>query len=416
MGQLRHLKEHFVDTRRQTEALTSGLALEDYGVQSMPDASPVKWHLAHTTWFFETFVLAENLPGFRPRDPAYAYLFNSYYETVGPQWSRPQRGILSRPTVKEVKAWRADVETQVTDALDRGQLDDAAQALVLLGIHHEQQHQELLVVDLKHALGQNPIDISIVPPSAFVGAPHPGFKSYDGGLVEVGHAGTGFAFDNEGPRHTTYLAPFRLARSTITCGEYLEFMQDGGYTRPELWLSDAWYLLKELQWDCPLHWYQVDEAWVEYTLGGRRALVLDAPLCHVSFYEADAYARWRGKRLPTEHEWEHAASLESALDVAATLESGALHPTGSSGPHGGLQSMFGDVWEWTGSPYRPYPGFRAPTGAVGEYNGKFMNGQYILKGGSCATPRSHIRTTYRNFFGPDKRWNFSGIRLADDES
>ncbi len=414
---MRDLKQHFVDTRSQTEALTSQLEIEDYVIQSMPDASPVKWHLAHTTWFFETFVLAPNLPNYRSRDPAYAYLFNSYYEAVGPQWSRPKRGILSRPTVKQVKAWRAEVEAQVVEALDGGHLDAAAQTLVRLGIHHEQQHQELLVADLKHALGQNPLDIAIVsavPPPI---APAPGFESYCGGLVEVGHAGDDFAFDNEGPRHTSYLAPYRLAKSTVTCGEYLEFMKDGGYTRPEYWLSDAWWLLKDQRWACPLHWQELDGEWFEYTLGGRRPLLANAPLCHVSFYEADAYARWRGLRLPTEHEWENAASMEPRLSVAATLESAELHPRGSGiDAHNRLQSMIGDVWEWTGSAYRPYPGYRPASGAVGEYNGKFMNNQYVLKGGSCATPRAHIRTTYRNFFGPDKRWNFTGIRLADDES
>jgi len=410
------LLEHFHATRKQTERLTSRLVAEDYVVQSMPDASPVKWHLAHTTWFFETFVLGPNVPDYRSPDPAYAYLFNSYYEAVGPQWPRPQRGMLSRPTVQQVKQWRRTVEEGVSAAMARGDLDEAAQALLLLGIHHEQQHQELLVVDLKHALAMNPLDIAIVdPPEGRASAPDIGWQSYDGGLIEVGHEGEGFAFDNEGPRHSTFLAPFRLAHSTVTCGQYLEFMNDGGYARPELWLSDAWWLLKERAWQAPLYWAQQDGTWTHYTLAGRREVDLNAPLCHVSFFEADAFARWCGMRLPTEHEWEHAAKTCAEAERGAFLESNALHPLGPRQPTSGrVGGLLGDVWEWTGSAYRPFPGFKPAEGAVGEYNGKFMNGQYVLRGGSCATPEAHIRTTYRNFFPPDKRWNFMGVRLAQD--
>jgi ergothioneine biosynthesis protein EgtB len=410
------LADRFRAVRARTEALCAPLAIEDHVVQSMPDASPPKWHLAHTTWFFETFVLEGRVPEHRAPPPEYGYLFNSYYEGVGPQFPRGARGTLSRPTVAEVGAWRRSVDESILGALERDRLDDRGRALVELGLHHEEQHQELLVVDLKHALLQNPLDTPIVPPPATPEAPTPpGFVDVEGGLVEVGFEGPGFAYDNEGPRHRAFLEDFRLARSLVTCGEFLEFVRDGGYQRPELWLSDAWLLVQEEGWRLPLYWEEEDGALFERTLGGRRPLAPHAPLAHVSFFEADAYARWRGARLPTEAEWEVAATRAEPDRSGTFLDDGPLHPEGrGQPPAGGFHHLLGEVWEHTASPYRPYPGYQPPAGAVGEYNGKFMNGQYVLRGGSAGTPRDHVRLTYRNFFGPDKKWNFTGIRLAAD--
>lgn len=408
------LAERFRRVRARTEALCAPLTVEDHVVQSMPDASPPKWHLAHTTWFFDTFVL----DGRTVPDPAYAYLFNSYYEGVGPQFPRAARGTLSRPTVSEVLAWRRVVDEALLRELESDRLDDRARGLVALGCHHEEQHQELLIVDLKHALLQNPLDAPIVEaPRAPTTPPPRGFVELAGGLIELGFSGEGFAYDNEGPRHRVHLEPFRLARSLVTCGDFRDFIEDGGYQRPELWLSDAWLLVQTEGWELPLYWERADGELFERTLGGRRALAPHAPLAHVSFFEADAYARWRGLRLPTEAEWEHAASRARPAPDGTFLDDGALHPEGRpADSHGGFVHLLGEVWEHTASPYRPYPGYRPPPGAVGEYNGKFMNGQYVLRGGSAATPREHIRASYRNFFGPDKKWNFSGLRLASDIS
>lgn len=411
---LDELKTRYRQVRAQTEALCAPLAVEDFVVQSMPDASPPKWHLAHTTWFFETFVLAGHAPSHRSPDPAYGYLFNSYYQGVGPQFPRSRRGVLSRPTVEQVMSWRRSVDETMLEALETERLPERQLWLVELGLHHEEQHQELLVVDLKHALLQNPINTPIVGlPKAPLSAPPSGFVEFDGGLVELGYSGAGFAYDNEGPRHRSFLEPFGLARSLVTVGEYLEFVRDGGYQRPDLWLSDAWLLLQEEGWVAPLYWEKADGGYMERTLGGRRPLQPHAPLTHISFFEADAFARWRGLRLPSEAEWEHAASRSNPCSDGTMLDDGALHPEGrepqTDAP---LRHLLGECWEHTSSPYRPYPGFIPPTGAVGEYNGKFMNGQYVLRGGSAATPRAHIRLTYRNFFCPDKRWNFTGIRLA----
>ena len=400
--------------RSQTEALCAPLAVEDHGVQSMPDASPPKWHLAHTTWFFETFVLADQVQEHKPPNPEYAYLFNSYYEGVGPQFPRDRRGTLSRPTVAEVAAWRSSVDEAMMRALERDRLSARGRWLTELGLQHEQQHQELLVVDLKHALLSNPIDTPIVSlPAAPAAPPTEGFVEVEGGLVEVGFEGSGFAYDNETPRHTAYLEDYELGRNLVTAGEFREFVLDDGYQKPELWLSDAWTIVQEQGWCAPLYWEVIDGEIYERTLGGRRKLSPHAPVTHVSFFEADAYARWRGLRLPTEVEWEHAAARAQPQPDGTMLEDGALHPEGRvCQSHGGFRHMLGEVWEHTASPYRPYPGFSIPAGPVGEYNGKFMNGQYVLRGGSAATPRDHIRITYRNFFGPEKRWNFTGIRLA----
>ncbi len=382
----------------------------------MPDASPTKWHLAHTSWFFETFVLGPHAPGYKPFDPAFNYLFNSYYNAVGDRLARGCRGLISRPTLERVYAYRL--------AVDRGMeayLESAAaavppdiDAVIELGLNHEQQHQELILTDIKHALAQNPLRPAYraehTVPS---GAPAPPLEwsFYRCGLTWVGHEGRGFAFDNESPRHRCYLEPYELGSRLVTSGEYRAFIDDGGYARPELWLSDGWSVVNDRQWTAPLYWEKHDDAWWIMTLGGFRPLTESEPVCHVSFYEADAFARWASARLPTEAEWEHAASPR---DIAGNfLNTGHFHPRAAELGTGFAQ-FFGDVWEWTRSPYTPYPGSRPAAGALGEYNAKFMCNQLVLRGGSCATPASHIRPTYRNFFPPDARWQFTGIRLARD--
>lgn len=415
------LAERYRRIRALTEALAAPLAVEDQVIQSMPDASPTRWHRAHTTWFFETFVLAPHAPGHRSPEPLYQHLFNSYYNAVCPQWPRARRGILSRPTVAEVGAWRRRVDAAMVELIAGA--DPALHAtiapLVTLGLNHEQQHQELLVTDIKHALLQNPL-VPVYREDAAVAVKHApraeaAEVAFDGGLVEIGDDGDGFHFDNERPVHRVYLRPFRLAAELVTCGEYRAFIDAGGYREPSLWLSDGWHAAQSEGWQAPLYWVREGEAWHQLTLGGRRAIDDDAPVCHVSFFEADAYARWRGKRLPTEHEWEHAARLVSPAADGTLLDDEAFHAIGNAAPcHGGLRHLIGEVWEWTQSSYLPYPGYRAPRDALGEYNGKFMNAQRVLRGGSCATPRDHVRASYRNFFPPDKRWQFSGIRLADD--
>jgi len=399
--------------RRATEALCAPLVAEDYVVQAMPDVSPAKWHLAHTTWFFETFVLVPYVSGYEPLDARYHHLFNSYYESVGRPFPRPARGHLSRPTVAEVYAYRAHVDKAMSTLLEgdpggRSDLD----AIVELGLNHEQQHQELIVTDVKYNLGINPL-----APAYQTGAiprarrsPALTFVDVAGGRVAIGHDGAGFAFDNERPRHDVWLKPYRLASRLVTNGEYMEFMEAGGYGRPELWLSDGWATVQAQGWEAPLYWQRADGEWRSFTLAGVDAVDEHAPVVHVSYYEADAYARWREARLPTEAEWEHAAR-----DRAVTgnfVESGILHPVTADDAE--LAQLFGDAWEWTQSAYAPYPGFRPLPGAVGEYNGKFMVSQLVLRGGSCATPQSHVRATYRNFFPPGARWQFTGIRLAGD--
>jgi ergothioneine biosynthesis protein EgtB len=411
------LARQFRDIRAFTLALAAPLSPEDQQVQPMPDASPTKWHLAHTTWFFETMVLVPHDPGYRMFDPRFAFLFNSYYESLGDRFERPRRGLLTRPSLDEVHAYRRHVDDAMGRLIAAG-APDAAREILTLGLHHEQQHQELIVTDIKYTLGQNPLRPSyreqrLGPGGAGAGAPT--WHGFPRGLATIGHAGGGFAFDNEGPAHEVFLEAFELASRPVTSGEYLAFIADRGYERPELWLSDGWATVKAEGWRAPLYWTRGDDgAWSQFTLAGVRAVDVAEPVVHVSYYEADAYARWAGARLATEVEWEVAAR---ALPVSSTagnfVESGALHPRPAAAPaNGGPTQMFGDVWEWTQSPYTPYPGFVPAAGAVGEYNGKFMCNQLVLRGGSCATPASHIRASYRNFFPPAARWQFSGIRLA----
>jgi ergothioneine biosynthesis protein EgtB len=406
------LLQQYVAIRRLSERLCAPLAVEDYVVQAMPDASPAKWHLAHVSWFFETFVLAHR-PGYRPLDARYATLFNSYYNAVGPQLSRPARGHLSRPTVDEVYAYRAHVDKAMLALLERGGEHVVALAPVIeLGLHHEQQHQELLVTDLKFNLSANPLRPAYGAPTAGgTAAPPLARVAVGGGPVDIGHDGDAFAFDNERPRHRVLLGAYGLGSRAVTGAEYREFIDGGGYERPELWLSDGWRTVQERGWRAPLYWERAGHDWHVYTLSGLAPVVPDTPVAHVSYYEADAYARWRGARLPTEQEWEHAAAAESS--PGTLLDDCPREPAAAPAP--GLAQMTGDVWEWTASAYLPYPGFRPLEGALGEYNGKFMVNQMVLRGGSCATPRAHIRRTYRNFFSPEARWQFSGIRLAFDE-
>ncbi len=403
------LAARFRSVREATVALTRPLTIEDQVVQSMPDASPSKWHLAHTTWFFETFVLQPFLAAYRPVDDRYAYLFNSYYEAVGERHPRPQRGALTRPTVAEVLAYRAAVDQAVGELLASPQAPAEALARVEIGLHHEQQHQELLLTDAHHVLWSNPLrpPYGGASPDA-TAAPGLGWVPFEEGLYEVGHAGPGFAFDNESPRHRVFLESFALASRPVTSGEFLAFMDDGGYSRPELWLAEGWTAAQEGGWRAPLYWEERASAWWEFSLGGRHPVSAGEPVAHLSFFEADAYARWAGARLPTELEWEHAAETAS-LDPGRFLDSGRLRPRPGAGT--GLQ-MLGDVWEWTASAYLPYPRFVPASGALGEYNGKFMSNQMVLRGGSCLTPSTHIRRTYRNFFPGATRWQMSGFRLA----
>ena len=406
------LARRFADVRAATLSLAAPLSAEDQCIQSMPDASPTKWHLAHTTWFFETFILGPSAPGYAVFDPSFNYLFNSYYEQVGPRHARPERGMLTRPALSDVHAYRAHVDEAMTELL--AQCGDAGVlTLVELGLHHEQQHQELLLTDIKHALSKNPTQPRYQPPKprdATRGL-ETQWLSHPGGLREIGCNGSVFAFDCEGPRHKVWLEPFRLASHPVSNGEYLAFMNDGGYTRPELWLSDGWAACQEHGWQAPGYWRQDENGtWRLFTLAGLRPIDPDSPVCHVSLFEADAYARWRGARLPTEAEWETVAADYPIRGNFA--DSGVFHPLPAA--HNDEAQFFGDVWEWTGSAYSPYPGFKTADGAVGEYNGKFMSGQMVLRGGSCATPADHIRASYRNFFPPAARWQFSGIRLAED--
>ena len=406
------LLARYAVVRRLTERLCEPLATEDYVVQAMPDVSPAKWHLAHVSWFFETFVLRRSLAAYRPLDDRYAVLFNSYYNAVGPQFARPARGHLSRPTVDEVYAYRAHVDKAMLALLEgASERVSAVAAVIELGLNHEQQHQELLVTDLKYNLSVNPLRPAYGPVTAGAGtrrAPPLARAAFAGGVVDIGADVPPFCFDNERPRHQVLVQPYELAARLVTNGEYREFIGDGGYDRAELWLSDGWRTVQERGWRAPLYWERSAGEWSTYTLSGMTAVPADAPVAHVSYYEADAYARWRGARLPTEHEWEHAAASEAL--AGTLLDETPREPAPATG--GGLAQMTGDVWEWTASAYLPYPGFRPADGALGEYNGKFMCNQYVLRGGSCATSRSHVRSTYRNFFPPDARWQFSGIRLA----
>jgi ergothioneine biosynthesis protein EgtB len=408
------LIRQYQDTRAATEMLCQPLAVEDYVVQSMPDCSPTKWHLGHSSWFFETFILSEVEGSYAPLNTAYSYLFNSYYEAVGERYPRPERGLLSRPTVQEVYQYRAYIDRLMTDQVCRANAHelDWLEPRLTLGIHHEQQHQELILTDIKSVLALNPLH----PAYAVVVAPNRRESAlewidFDGGIREVGHDGLGFAFDNEAPRHDELLHPFQIASRPVTNGDFLAFMEDGGYARPDLWLSMGWFTVQSQHWQAPLYWQRYGSKWWNMTLSGLREVEPSEPVCHVSYFEADAFARWKEARLPTEAEWEVAS--ETASPAGNFVESGYYHPAAVT-EGSGVQQMFGDVWEWTQSSYAPYPGYRPLPGALGEYNGKFMCNQYVLRGGSCVTPASHIRPTYRNFFPPEARWQFSGIRLARD--
>lgn len=434
------LAQSYPKVRNQSVELAAGLSAEDCMLQSMPDASPVKWHLAHVTWFFETFILERGEANFEPFDAQFRVLFNSYYVGVGARFPRPERGLLSRPALERVLQYRANVDARLSTLLAGTPLDAALLDLIELGLHHEQQHQELILTDLKHHFSRNPLwpvyreavteNSGKVAPLRYV--------AHAGGPCLIGHgnrpggeagadAGNdpdnrrdNFAFDNEMPRHEVLVAPFALASRLITNSEYLSFMEDGGYQRPELWLSDGWDMRAAQDWKAPLYWFRAEDQWHSYTLAGVRPLRADEPVCHVSYYEADACARWMDARLATEFEWECAARVSYSGGAATNfLEDGRFHPApapGGDANNGTVQQLFGDLWEWTQSAYLPYPGFRSAAGAVGEYNGKFMINQMVLRGGSCATPRDHVRASYRNFFPPQARWQFSGIRLARDLS
>lgn len=406
------LRRRYADVRALSLALAAPLSDADATVQSMADASPAKWHLAHTTWFFETFVLRDHVAGYRLHDARWPFLFNSYYEAEGRRHARDRRGMVTRPTLDEVRAYRAHVDAAMAAALP--DLGEDARELVTLGCHHEEQHQELLVTDVLHLFSENPLEPALFEPARKVPVEMPGpvgWTRHGGGLVDVGHDGEDFAFDCEGPRHRALLSPHAIADRTVTNGEWAAFIADGGYADAQLWLSDGWAWVKANGIVAPLYWEErADDdggAWTRFGLDGRRAIDPAAPVTHLSFFEADAYATWAGARLPTEFEWEAAGSAHDPAGGNQMDDAGAVEPR----PGGGF---FGDVWEWTGSAYRPYPGFRAVEGAVGEYNGKFMSGQFVLRGGSCATPRGHARASYRNFFYPHQRWQFTGVRLAKD--
>jgi ergothioneine biosynthesis protein EgtB len=409
------LEERYRAVRGLTDALVAPLSDADATVQSMPDASPAKWHLAHASWFFETFVLRDHVAGYRPYDPRYAFLFNSYYEAEGARHARPLRGMLTRPTLNEVRAYRAHVDAALIGAL--GMLPQAARALVTLGLHHEQQHQELLLTDLLHLFSLNPLEPALfnAPSAAPLDLPGP-LHWIEGreGLVEIGEDGrSAFTFDCEGPRHKTVLHPHALAHRPITNGEWIAFIEDGGYRTPAHWLSDGWAWVQAQGIEAPLYWHAGEQGWTRFGLDGRQPVNPAAPVTHISLYEADAFASWAGARLPTEAEWECAAANIPATS-GNQLDGPACPRPRPAAPGSTLIQMFGDVWEWTGSAYRPHPGFRPAPGAVGEYNGKFMSGQFVLKGGSAATPRGHVRASYRNFFYPHQRWQFTGLRLAKD--
>ena len=396
----------FKQVRALTLALAKPLSDADATVQSMDDASPAKWHLAHTSWFFETFVL-RNLPGYRAFDPAYAYLFNSYDEADGARHARPKRGLLTRPSLDEVRAYRAHVDAALADALPN--LDAQACSIVELGCQHEQQHQELLLTDILHLFAQNPLKPALWESRAVSPSPVPGpIRWIEGreGRAEIGHDGPGFAFDCEGPRHPVLLAPHAIADRPVTNAEWIAFIEDGGYRDPRWWLSDGWAWVQRDGIAAPLYWERDGQGWASFGLDGLKPIDPTAPATHVSFFEADAFAAYAGARLPTEAEWESTAAGLAPHEGQFLDKAGPVRPKDFG--------MFGSVWEWTGSAYRPYPGFRAAEGAVGEYNGKFMSGQFVLKGGSCATPRGHARASYRNFFYPHQRWQFTGIRLARD--
>jgi ergothioneine biosynthesis protein EgtB len=412
--ELSALERCYQTVRAATMALAVPLSDADATVQSMPDASPAKWHLAHTTWFFESMVLTPHSSNYTAFDERFNFLFNSYYESVGERHPRPLRGLLTRPTLEEVRAYRAHVDAAMTALFQRASAPNVLK-IIELGCHHEQQHQELLLTDILHLFAQNPLrpsyreslPLPVEPPDRTLA-----YRDFPGGLLEMGHDGSEFAFDCEGPRHAVQIEPYRLADRLVTNGEWAEFIADGGYRNPLLWLSDGWSRVAADGWSAPLYWEARDGEFWSMTLRGAQPLDPDAPVTHVSYFEADAFASWAGRRLPTEAEWEVAAC---ALPVSGNfVDSGRLRPRPAPAPHGELRQMFGDVWEWTRSAFMPYPRFRPMEGALGEYNGKFMSGQFVLRGGSCVTPEDHVRATYRNFFTPHARWQFSGLRLAED--
>ena len=433
------LAERYWRVRAFTRQLCASLEPEDCVIQSMPDASPIRWHLAHTTWFFETFILKDFFAGYRPFASDYAYLFNSYYNALGDQFPRARRGLLSRPTLRELWSYRDEIDQRIQTALNTHDFVQRNENLRLieLGLEHEQQHQELMLTDIKHAFSCNPLfptfraDGFDCEPSTGQSTKRLQTRSYPGGLTEIGHVASdgfpvtstsAFAYDNETPRHTAYTQTFGLDSRTVTCGEYLQFIEDGGYRRPELWLSEGWVHVTSEKWSAPLYWLQRDGAWHEFTLAGLQPLALARPVCHVSYFEADAYARWAGARLPTEFEWEHAAasahtdltSGPAALADQLFAAQLTIHPQTVTDRWDDFGDLLGNVWEWTSSSYAPYPGYRPSGGAIGEYNGKFMCNQYVLRGGSCATSSDHIRISYRNFFPAHARWQFSGVRCARD--
>jgi ergothioneine biosynthesis protein EgtB len=429
-SRIERLLGRFHQIRKFTSALCVGLEPEDCVVQSMPDVSPTKWHLAHTTWFFETFILKKFVPGYRAEIPDYAYLFNSYYNAAGDMHRRDLRGLISRPTVSEAQRYRESIDSHMDDLLSNAdeKLLDEIEPLLVLGVHHEQQHQELLITDIKHVFAQNPLHPVFRKPKtggrssatpASQSSPQQ-FIDFEEAVTEIGHDGGGFSYDNEGPRHQALVPAFSLGTRPVTNGEFIAFIEDNGYSRPEFWLSLGWMTVNEQRWKAPLYWTKREGAWWNFTLSGLRPVDQSEPVTHVSYLEADAFANWTGARLPTEFEWERAA-LNCPIE-GNFVENELFHPmavgravsANKPGKGQSLHTMFGDVWEWTRSAYSPYPGYRAEPGALGEYNGKFMCNQYVLRGGSCATSRTHIRRTYRNFFQPEKRWQFTGIRLARD--
>jgi ergothioneine biosynthesis protein EgtB len=402
------------DVRAASVALAAPLSDADATVQSMPDASPAKWHLAHTTWFFEAMVLVADSSSYQVFDERFNFLFNSYYESVGARQPRPRRGLLTRPTLEQVLAYREHVDAAIAQLLQRAP-GETTLKVIELGCHHEQQHQELLLTDILHLFAQNPLR-----PAYRDSVPLPvepvdrsqTYRSFPGGLLDIGHAGNGFAFDSEGPRHSVRIEPYRLSDRLVTNREWAEFIEDGGYRDPLLWLSDGWAAVRSEAWSAPLYWEARDGEFWTMTLRGAQPVDLDAPVTHVSYFEADAFATWANRRLPTEAEWEVAAQTVAVAGNFAN--SGRLRPRAAPAAAGELRQMFGDVWEWTRSAFMPYPRFRPMEGALGEYNGKFMSGQFVLRGGSCVTPEDHVRATYRNFFAPHARWQFSGLRLAED--
>jgi ergothioneine biosynthesis protein EgtB len=409
------LRAYYRSVREASTRLGAPLSDADATVQSMPDASPAKWHLAHTTWFFETMILEQSLPGYRAFDPQFNFLFNSYYESIGARQPRPRRGMLTRPTLDRVYAYRDHVDRAMASLMG----DDVAPAvaeLIELGCNHEQQHQELLLTDILHLFAQNPLRPAYKDPGPIavgkIDSLPANFRAVDGGVIEVGHDGDGFAFDCEGPRHRALIEPFELADRLVTNGEWMEFMADGGYLTPLLWLSAGWATVQSEGWTAPLYWDEREDGYWSMTLRGSQPVDPAAPVTHVSYYEADAFATWAGRRLPSEFEWEHAARAEPLK--GNFVDTGRLRPAPAQAGARGLRQIYGDVWEWTRSTFAPYTRFRPAAGAVGEYNGKFMCGQFVLRGGSCVTPANHMRPSYRNFFPPDARWQFSGLRLAGD--